>query len=926
MEITISLLNINKFKGLRQDINYPELPLDYCHVCLNLNVDDSVGALKIRGGSVKKYNPALTGYPFTSLVSAFEYRFEESSETVLIVNDNGTLKTMTDGGAPASLTLPTGTTLESGFQNYYLGYKDHVLITTGNAATNYVLWYGYVDRENDDDTGLFGNVEENTGYIIAKSQLISPHGTFSNVYDTVHLIEGTENYYYFSFEGSKYVEKRDSDFHLISRYIVKPSNGTITPVDNANVALCKDSTGYIYAAYEYSTNGVAIVKINPSGWVQLAVKSYESAGHLVGGIATDGTMVYVAINDASGGSLKELNVADLTENTATAIDDMLDVACDNTATTGYVYVLKAAEITRRLKSTLGVAAHTNSDYLLMKRILLDVANSRLWVSSFTGDGHVYDLDPDDLTEDNDYANIDEPQAFINVAGANWRGISTKYGTVESVTSTPTYYPGLASINLKAITALSSGGLDTGTYWYKIAIEDTDGQIYTLSDPITVNNDTATRRIDLTLICHTDYLNELYRVKYINIFRAYNEDDDADIPSTDYKFLKRIDINSESWVADKTTNEVYYYDHYDDRTEDTISTTTYLEMAGIGDTVRPKYINGKYFTWINNQLHMANFSHDGETYRNRIIRSSDNAPDGLAFYDYYDFDVGVGEAINGITEMNGRAIIFKERKMGVFYDGRWEQTFIPGAHNSHAFTKVNDILYYVSSKGIHAFDGSRLINIHYPVIGYFDLVSKDTYPPNVFYVDKRDRLYFTMREGGVYVYNTRIKTWTSYTSGIAFYGCFKNYADEYIGWDSTSFYEFEDSTSVNDKEDYGAGGGTALQMSYESPLLRFSNSEGELVVPISHRHRLIKDVAVGSTDLVTFTLYEYQDDASARTSVYTQALDSPIGAYAATKNYFFDPIMGESFSIRLSATAIDGGNFEYHGLTIDYMPGGYWRGR
>jgi hypothetical protein len=155
-------ISINKFKGLRQDINYPELPLQYCHTCTNLNVDDDVGALKIRGGSVKKYNPALTGYPFTGIVSTFEYRFEVSEETVLIVNDAGTLKTMTDGGAPASLTLPTGpgsaATLATSFQNYYMGYKDSVIITTGNGATNYHLWYGYVDRVAADNNCIFNNV------------------------------------------------------------------------------------------------------------------------------------------------------------------------------------------------------------------------------------------------------------------------------------------------------------------------------------------------------------------------------------------------------------------------------------------------------------------------------------------------------------------------------------------------------------------------------------------------------------------------------------------------------------------------------------------------------------------------------------------------------------------------------------------------
>ncbi|HDY86149.1 MAG TPA: hypothetical protein ENH74_10810, partial [Methylophaga sp.] len=371
---------IDKFMGLRQDVDYPELKLNYCHVLQNIDVDDPVGVMRVRDGHGNKYDDTLGNYPFTGLLSAYEYRFEVSSETVLIVNDNGTLKTMTDGGNPASLTLPTGATLESGFHNKYLGFKDHILISAGSGATDYMLWYGYVDRENDDDKGLFGNVEEFTGYKLLKSQLICPNGTFSNIYDTVHLLDGSKHYYYLSFEGSKYIEKRDSDFHLISRYNAKPSGSLQNPGDNTNVAMCVDSNGYIYIAFGYGSSDVSIQKVDPSGWVQEAVKVYSSAG-TVGGICTDGTMVYVAINHASSGSLKELNVADLTENANTAINDMVDVACDNTATTGLIYVLKVDEVTRRVKNALGVATHTNSSYLLMKRILYENVGTNLWISS-----------------------------------------------------------------------------------------------------------------------------------------------------------------------------------------------------------------------------------------------------------------------------------------------------------------------------------------------------------------------------------------------------------------------------------------------------------------------------------------------------------------------------------------------------------------
>ena len=925
MEITISLLHINKFKGLRQDIDYPELPLNYCHVSQNLNMDDPAGSLRVRGGSVQYYNTALTGYPFTSLISAFEYRFEESSETVLIVNDNGTLKTMTDGAAPASLTLPTGATMEASFQNYYMGNKDNILITTGNAATNYLLWYGYVNRVAADGTGLFGNAEEKTGYIFTKSQLITPNGVFSGVYNVVYV----GGYYWMSFNNSTYIEKRNTSFQLVDRFtaVNNQVGGNHTASANTPIALATDGT-YIYVAYNINdeAKSFAWYKADPAGFARLAgAATLTIITQTVQGIATDGTNVFICTDVrlysdvVGGGSLTE-------ESTLTAAKG---VATDNTATNaGRVFVLYAAKVDVRLKIDLNVVDASSVAYLAQTHIEYQdnaPAQSYIFVSSTTGNGHVYKFEDDDLTTVVDNTKIYEPGALIKLLGvdANIRGISTSYGTVEKIAAEDTEYPQLVGLNF---TGTAVGSLVAGTYFYKISIEDLNGQYYTLSDPIVVINTAGTLGHKIRIICHEDQLtdNSLYRVKNIHIFRAYNEETDIGVPSTDYKFLKTVDINSASWVNDATTT-IYYYDYTDNTTEDIISTTTFLETSGIDDTVKPRYINGKYFTFINNQLHLANFSHDGDTYRNRVIRSADSAPDAISFYDYYDFDVGIGEAINGITEMFGRSIVFKERKMGVFYDGRWEKTFEPGAHNSHSFYKVNDVLYYVSLRGIHAFNGAKLINIHYPVIDLFDSIDKDVNPPNVFFIDGRDRIYFTMASARVLVYNVKYDTWTDYSSGMAFKGFFKNYAGDYIGWKSDVLYEIEDNTSVNDGEDYGGGNGTAITVTYESPLIRLSGIDGETAIPISHRHRVLKDVAVGSTDLITFTLYEYQDDASGKTSVYTQAIDSPVGSYAAVKSYFFDPILGESFSVKLNG-AIDGGNFIYHGLTIEYEQAGYWDGR
>jgi hypothetical protein len=753
----MSFFNINKFKGLRQDVDYPELPTNYCHVLKNINVDDPVGRLTIREGYAHKYDIAA----FTNIISAYEYRFEVSGETVVILNDNGTLKTITDGAAAATLTLPTGATLESGFKNQYMGYKDHILVTTGNGATNYMLWFGYVDREIDDNKGLFGNVEEKTGYILTKSQLITPHGMFYNVRDMVYV----GGYYWLSFTGSANIEKRDENFRLIERRnaYVGPVGATTFASANGNVSLATDGT-YLYMACNTGDDpeNLAWAKIDPEGYAYV-----DGAGSDVGytttvvGIATDGTETYIATNNrlftASSGFL----AAEDTLVSATGI------ACDNTATTGRIFILYTGSVDTRDKDDLTTIVTTDSTNAAHGRIVYQdngVGQSYVFISSTTGDGHVYRHEDDDITTITDYTNVDAPNAmfFLLDVDANIRAISTEYGTVEEIAAADTEYP-----QLVGITCTSKGGtgsLVAGTYFYKISIEDWDGQYYTLSDPIVIQNTAGTTKHQLRLICHKDQLtdNSLYRVKNIHIFRAYSGLSNGDsttpkydqvVPTTDYKFLAKIDINSANWVED-SDQEVYYYDHTDNTTEDIISTTTFLGTSGIGDSVMPRYINGKYITWLDNKLHLANFHYDGDPHRNRIIRSADNNPDGIAFYDYYDFDVGDGEQINGISEVYGRSVVFKNRKFGVFYNGILEKTHAPGLASVLGYHKTRDTIYFISDVGLHAFDGGEIKNIHYPVGTYFDALTTLS-DGAVFFVDSKDRVIFTFDTDDVaFVYNIK----------------------------------------------------------------------------------------------------------------------------------------------------------------------------
>jgi len=913
------LLNVNKFKGLLQNVDYPELPDGYCHVLQNIDIDEELGKLNVRDGYQKKYDETLGNYPFTNIISAYEYYFEKADETVLIVNDNDALKIMIDSANPVTLTLPTvpnAATLENNFENQYLGYKDHILITTGTAATDYILWFGYVDRQAANNEGLFGNAEEyvfgTSSYLLTKAQLICPHGMFSNVRKVIYL----DSFYYFIFENSKWVEKRDLNFKLVDRFVgntEQAASGEEADTGN-DMSICEDGT-YIYIAYLQATSGdFAVEKINPVGWNQEAIYTGTIPG-TIAGICTDGTNLYLANTSATDGEIHEILCATMVATGVTAVtaneDNIIDICCDDTINTGVIYTLKAGQLERRTKVTLvynvgdifaGNAAQVHCVY--------DIANNNVYVSSTTGDGHIYDYHGDDFTagETNDYITVDEPKAFIEVGGTAWRAISGKYGTVESIETTPTYFPGLVGINLVSTAA---GTLDAGTYFYKLSVVDVDGEEYTLSDPIMVIHTVDTRLANLCITAHTDYLNDFYRVKYINIYRAYSSTQDSEDPDTDYKFLKQIDINSTRWVDDSAAHEIYYYDYTDNTAESVISTVTYFENSGIADTVKPRYINGKYLTWLENQLHLAHFSHDGDTYPNRIIRTPVDQPDNVAFYDYYDFLVGDGDTILDIGEMGGRTVVFKNRKLGVFYNGIPEDVFIPGISGSQAWCKKDDVIYFISDQGMHYFDGRQCINIKDNVKVLFDAAATYT-NAKVFHIDSRDRIIFSIRANRSFILNVKTKTWMYYDSSFAFRGYFKNYANEYICWDQTGFYICF-AGHANDGQTLGGAAGTGIAIDYESPLIRFSGDEGTAAILVSHRHRLYK-----GTDTITFTLYDYQADASGKTSVATQALAAPGGAAQAVKTYFFDSIRGESFSVRINGT-VDGGDFEYHGLTLEYLP-------
>lgn len=895
---------IDKFMGLQQNIDYPDLKMNYCHLLQNIDIDDPVGVMRVRDGFGEKYDDDnLANYPFTNLISAYEFRFDKTSETILIVNDDGTLKTMTNGGNPSSLTLPTGATLESGFKNQYLGWKDHVLITTGNGATDYMLWFGYIDRENDDGTGLFGNNEEFTGYKLLKSQLIPPSGVFSGFQETSAAYIG--GYWYIPLRqgpntGSKWIEKRNANFQLVERIEVYDDAG-----DLLKVSLCADSD------YIYMGTDDGVYKVDPDGWVIVA--SQEAGPTDILDICCDDVNIYTITDTRLDQIAKsDLSLGGDPDDTVTS---GLKITCSPLDASGIIYFYSNGNVRRRTKAALTVDTHAVA-HTSPRTLHYDAnpATDVVLLARTPGTDEVLELDIDDLTTSATNQNVDDPYLFLD-DGSNTRVFSSSFGLVQDYDGYTVRFPDLIGICVRD--TIAGGDIaDTGTYFYKVAIVDSDGQEYTLSDPIVAPVTAASKKIKLRIICNEAQINDLYRVDHINIYRGFNDDssNDAQVPATDYKFLKKIDINSSGWTNDSNLN-IYYFDYDDNIPEAEISSATYFENSGIEDTVKSRYINGKHIDFIDNQLHLGNFYYDGDNFPNRVIISSQDSPDALAFYNYYDFDVGDGEEIKGISSSFGRSVIFKTRKFRTYFNGSPERNFSPGISGEGGFTKVNENIYYISDQGIYVFDGNKGINVYYPVLVDFKTAKDASLLANVAvgYIESKDRLVFTIRNFGAFVWNIKYNTWTRYTSTMGFRGIYKNYENEYIGWDVNNFNIIFDSTYVNDGEDYGGGNGTAITIDYESPLL-LGRQKGNLSILGTHRHRLYK-----GSDTITFTVYDYT--LTGGSSVATQALSGPTsGSKSVARTYFFNQVMGEAFQFRINGTIL-GGDFKYYGMTIDYREGG-----
>ena len=887
---------ISVFKGLQENIDFADLSEEYADSMSNLDVDEPYGQLTFRDGYLKKYSDS-----FTNILSAFEYKFPTTDDVVLLINDGGTLELYNDGVKGTNLTLPTGSTLESGFKNQMFGYKDSILITTGNGATNHMLWYGYTQRLAANNDGLFSNDVVDSGtYRLLRAQIIPQYGMFNNIHNSVYI----GGYYYFSFGDfnyqsdlknypSKYIEKRDTQFRLVEKFQI--DNIITTQIsDNARISLATDGT-YLYAAAEDD-----LFIIDPAT-LGTTVKTSLSSNN-INSIGVDADHIYAIGSDF----IYRRDVNDLTavDNIAVA-DDGLCIAVPQSGSYFYTLIRSGNDyvLQQRLKSDLSVNDSETLGTTRVAYIVLDELETEIYaVSKETyvyGINNLYTIPVATMTSSS--ASVDIVN-FIRIEGNTLRGI--KPAGLFNLNTNELIYPDI--VNIRAVGVGNTGSFVTGVYFYKYSIVDINDQEYTLSDPVAIFQFQDTYYLNnLWISINKDIITsgDAYRIKAINIYRAYSSKKDTDIPDTDYRLIKSLSINDPQWADSDyhrgTGLDYYLYKFFDETTEENMNSVTYFENSGISDETKPRYVNPKFMTWFDNQLHVTNFYYDGKTYKSQIIRSPINQPANIAFYDFYDFGSD-GYEIKGITNAFGRTVVFKQFKLGVFYNGTLEHEDDYGISSERGYTKVGDDIFFANPKGIFYLRGHEKLRISEPIeVSWAGL---SDYTDNVLFVfEDRDRLIISVPGEYSFVYNLRYKTWVKYSSAFTFKSFFKNSSSEYIGYGDPlaggSEYFWKISSGIDGRETNGTGG-TSITIAYNSGLLRMEPTTGYNVTlqQVDYRSLFTPNI----TTPITLAIYRYH--GTGRTSVRTGFLSPPSGSYITTKTSYLDGAWGESFSWHLAGIA------------------------
>jgi hypothetical protein len=706
----------------------------------NLDSNIEEGMLISRAGSTKKQSSGAT----PNIDKFVMYRDEEWAKDVLLVYDKDataadrkiyvyTRTSETDDSfAPHSTASYSYGSLRFGDDISFLVHRNGARIGTGTAAANKAMFMGYIDRTaGSDHDAMFGDAIAFNDLFLLKQQWVQQeslvnHGT-QIIWDSTR-----EKYYVLTTLG---LEIRDSDFYterILKDITTWPKRITASyDIFVGGLAMTGNSLYAVGKVPDSQDTKLILYDLSNDFNITASADFANASNQYAHCVTTDGTKVYITWEDSTDGKIDEYALDLSSSNTRyTGAGDkfLLSITYDAT----YVYFVDRSnnDIVRMLIAS----PYTSSTYSpgVSPVCIAHYSDNLYWASttivyvSVAADFNAKTTKHTDTNQEN------EAISFIGAVPylAQFSGRIVYFDNVTDF-NVDGYIPTKLSLGAETAYPLSYTTYTGDTWFYAISIIDIYGQESHLHRGVSHTQTTVGAKLTISLNVDSENFaemtspstdpaeelsvwNEFRRIKKIRIYRAYNEDGNESEPTTDYTFLRDIDINDGNW-SEVVANSLYTYVVEDVLVQADISTVTYLESSGLPESFKPYYTNWLYGIKFNDRYYYGNVRTD-ELNAHEIIETPINAPD-MAYQHDQNIDYfypGDGDEIKGFAEVWSRMVVFKGNHAGIYFGLNKEKVYDIGTSSPDSILVHNNVVYFVYGTGFYALTPSGYERISEPV--------------------------------------------------------------------------------------------------------------------------------------------------------------------------------------------------------------------
>ena len=721
------------------------------------------------------------------------YRDEEWGKDVIIKHTNGAFyvytKTLGTDGVFAFYSLYSwgGSHPASGNPVFLL---DRNIVRLGNGAAEdrkVAHTMGYIDRSTASGRAMFNDTVSFNDFFMKKQQWVRQGDLFGGVVGFDY--DATKKKWYFL--TNRGLEVRDERMHIetVLEGVIAWSRqvqGSIHFKSNDLYALGQMNTA--------STN-TKIIRYDIEDEYGTIANSleYTTAGHIAYGVCTDGTNVFVSI-DENGTFVVRRYAMDLTSGTiiytATGSDFWWGaITCDQTATTGYCYVgERNNNDVHRFKKD-GTTVY-NSDTLSAHASSaiqdLDFYNSRIYWVVFNGNvySNAADMTGVITTEKTDAFTLPETDNRITVDQAsgdayssNPSGFITQYTSATDWTIEDSWG---GHIVIKQLT--NTGQINKPTRFYGYSIVDIYGQEHHLQSGMAFHETDGTAVV-LSIYVNTwlekyafppgygtghdptsqdSIWNEFRTISKIRIYRATNSTNNSANEATSYFFLTEIDINDLNWT-ELTTGRQYQIYFRDETAASDISSITYTDNSGLPQSFKPYYTNWTYGKSFQGSFYYGNVRTD-DLYPQQIVKTPLNSPD-IVYQLPTNIDIfgtSDGDEIKGFAESWQRLIIFKGNKTAIYNGLVREKVYNCGLQAIDSIVEWNNLIFFLFRNGIYQLSPSGYRRISLPIDRLLaDETTSNLASMSATFYEEREKVWFHVHESKSYLYNIKKGTWDIY---------------------------------------------------------------------------------------------------------------------------------------------------------------------